>query len=85
MEFTPYLIRGGNDGLRNNIKKCWTHYISYFDFLLFVFCSESQRSLSHLFAVMRADLGAVFDIIGISFEIWILKFGTIFYLRRYIS
>ena len=28
LEFTPYLIRGGNDGLRNNVKKCWTHYIS---------------------------------------------------------
>jgi hypothetical protein len=27
LEFTPYLIRGGNDGLRNNVKKCWTQYI----------------------------------------------------------
>jgi hypothetical protein len=22
LEFTPYLIRGGNDGVRNNVKKC---------------------------------------------------------------
>jgi len=25
----PYLIRGGNDGLRNNVKKRRTHYTSH--------------------------------------------------------
>jgi len=25
-EFTPYLIRGGNDGFGTYVKKRWTHY-----------------------------------------------------------